>query len=75
MNRNKRKKIEILENATVVFNNGEKEILDAVNVNHKGVFTGHLRNHSEFVEGGGIPANNIKRIIGGKKRVVFANLD
>ena len=64
-------KIEILEDAVVVYNSGEKEILNAINISDNGVFTGHVVNHYEFVEGGGIPKNNIKKIIGGKKRMVY----
>ena len=71
MNQSKRKKIEILEDAVVVYNSGEKEILNAINISDNGVFTGHVVNHYEFVEGGGIPKNNIKKIIGGKKRMVY----
>ena len=70
MNQIKRKKIEILENAVVVYNSGEKQIINAINISDRGVFTGHLINHKEFVECGGIPKNNIKKIIGGDRRVV-----
>ncbi len=71
MNQIKLKKIAILEDAVVVYSSGEREILKAINVSNNGVFTGHLINHCEFVEGGGIPKNNIKKIIGGKKRMVY----
>ena len=71
MNQSKRKKIEILEDAVVVYDSGEKEILNAINISENGVFTGRVVNHYEFVEGGSIPINNIKKIIGGKKRMVY----
>jgi hypothetical protein len=71
MNQLKRKKIEILEDAVVIYDSGEKETYNAISITNRGIFTGHLINHHEFVEGGGIPKNNIKKIYSRKKRMVY----
>ena len=71
MNLVKRKKIEILEDAVVIYTNGERELFNAININSRGVFTGHIINSNKYMEGGGIPKNSIKSIIGGKKRLVY----
>ena len=71
MNLVKRKKIEILEDAVVIYTNGERELVNAICINDKGIFTGHMINKNKFMEGGGIPKNSIKSIVGGKKRFVY----
>jgi hypothetical protein len=71
MNQTKRKKIEIIQNAVVLYTDGEMERINAIYVNKNGVFTGHITNNNEYMEGGGIPKNNIRKIIGGKKRIVY----
>ena len=67
----KNKIVEILEDVTIVYNNGEKEFYNAINITNSWVFTGHFRNNKEFIEGGGIPKDNIKDIICNMKRRVY----
>jgi hypothetical protein len=67
----KRKKIMIIEDAIVEYISGKKEIHNAININERVVFSGHMINRYEFIEGRGIPKNNIKNIIGGQKRIVY----
>jgi hypothetical protein len=77
MKQENRKKIEILVDAIVEFKNGEREIIEAINVRDTIIITGHMINDNEFMEGGGIPKENVKKIIGGYKKLVkvrFFNL-
>ena len=62
--------IELLIDAVVEFKNGERVIIDAINISDRVVYIGHMVNDNEFMEGGGIPRENIKRIIGGKRKIV-----
>jgi hypothetical protein len=71
MNQTKRKKIEIIQDAVVIYKDGERESISAIDVSKRGVFTGHIISKDEYMEGGGIPKNNIRKIIGGKKRLVY----
>lgn len=67
----KRKKIMIIEDAIIEYISGIKEIHKAININDRVVFSGHMINRYEFIEGRGIPKNNIRKIIGGQKRIVY----
>ena len=63
--------IDIIEDAIVVYRDGKKELFDAIYVTKTRVSTGHIitaKGHHEFIEGGGIPRDNILRIEGGKTR-------
>ena len=76
--------IEALENAIVVYDNGEKELFDAVFVTEKGVITGcilqgqtnkkkHARISKEFIGSGFIPKDNIKKINGTRRKLLRRN--
>jgi len=62
--------IEILENATVIFNDGNRTLFDAIHITDKIVIIGRIMNHEEFMESGGIPKHNIKNIEASTKRKV-----
>ena len=62
--------IEILENATVFYTDGTQEKYDAIHITDKWVFTGHVLNNEVFVEGGGIPKENVKHIEHNAKRKI-----
>jgi len=57
----------ILKNAIITYNNGEKEIFDAILITEKGIFTGVIKmndNYSEdFIDNGLISKKEIKNII------------
>ncbi len=63
--------IEILENAIVIFDNGDKELFDAIQITNNEVIFGRILNKDGFVEGGCIPKNSIKCINVGAKRTVY----
>ena len=60
--------IEILELAKIIYNDGKMDIFNAINVVNEGVYTGRIINPKEFKNGGFIPKENIKKIIGGIQR-------
>jgi hypothetical protein len=33
----------IIENVTIIYNNGSKEVCDAISISDKGVYTGHIK--------------------------------
>ena len=80
---NKSKTIKILENAMVIYKEGDRELFDAILITDKEVIIGRIfridkkRKCKEitccevFVESGGIPKKNIKCIEGGSKKVVY----
>ena len=80
-------KIEILENALIVYSDGKSEVFDGIEIKNDKVIFGRfkiLKNNNFkqnlksfknsniiFVETGAIPKSNIKKINGGKKRLIF----
>ncbi len=61
------KKDNIYKNAIVTYNNGEKEIFDAIVITDKGIYTGLIRLNKnyqeEFIDDGLISKENIQKII------------
>jgi hypothetical protein len=57
----------IIENATIFYKNGFKEIYEAISVIDNGVYTGEIKSldksYDEFVHQKFIPMDQIKRII------------
>ena len=77
---NKFELIEILENATIIYKNGNREIFEAIYPTEYGevIFGQILYGSIEdcpgfFKECGGIPKDNIKSIVGGIKKTVVKN--
>jgi hypothetical protein len=57
---------DIIENATIIYKNGFKEICYAISISDKGVFTGYLKSNSEvekFICNSFIPRDQIEKII------------
>jgi len=79
--------IEILENVTIIYDDGDRAIFETIHITDKGVIligrilkdekTGHCKSigsidcHEIFMEDGGIPKDNVKRIEGGTRRTVY----
>ena len=78
--------IEILENATIIYDDGDRAIFEAILLTDQGVIFGQILIvektdlcksissidcHEIFRECGGIPKDNIKSIEGGIKKKVF----
>lgn len=63
--------IKILQNATVIYDNGDREIFEAVYVTKRGVYIGRIVNHNEFMEYGFITAQIIKKILNGSKKKLY----
>lgn len=57
---------DIIENATIVFNNGKKENCNAISITNKGVYIGEIssNNHKEnhMINHSFIPKDQIQRI-------------
>jgi len=67
------KMIEILENATIVYNDGVKEQFEAICLTDKKVITGRIfkdGGKEEFVDYGFISRRNIRHIYNGSKRKI-----
>ena len=65
------KMVEILKNATIVYNDGVKEQFDAIYVTDKNVITGRIFKEGgkeEFINYGFISKRNIKFIYNGSKK-------
>ena len=62
--------IDILEMVNIVYSDGKKEFFKAIQILDNGVFTGRIINNDEFINGGFIPKQNIKKIIGGTERKI-----
>jgi len=65
--------IEVLVNATVVYNDGVKERFDAILITKKRIITGRIfrkEQSEEFKECGFIPRPNIKQIYNGSKKKI-----
>ena len=56
----------IIENATILYKNGLKQIYDAIYITKKGIYTGHIitkkEDGEEFEDYGFIPTDQIERI-------------
>jgi hypothetical protein len=79
--------IEILENVTIICDDGDRAIFETIHITDKGVILigrilkdekiGHCKSigsidcHEIFMEDGGIPKDNVKQIKGGIKRTVY----
>ncbi len=60
----------IIENATIFYKNGLKEIYDAISIIDKGVYTGRIKSinkNDEFIHHEFIPKDQIQKIIFLKK--------
>ena len=66
--------IEILENVTIVYEDGINEQFDAVRVTTKGVVFGRILDNGEYVECGFISQHNIKHIRNGTKRKIYKKI-
>lgn len=69
--------IEIFENVTIIYNDGIRELFDAIYLDNNAVYTGKvlkIDNLEVFLEGGGIPKNIIKHIEWNIKKKVFKNM-
>ena len=61
--------VEIIADAIVVYNDGKKELFEAIYMTKSWVSTGHILSNGgyhEFIETGGIPQDSILWIGGGK---------
>jgi hypothetical protein len=81
------KKIEILEDAMIVYSDGKREVFDGIEIRNNKVIFGRFKllkgnntkrniksfknSNKIYVETGAIPKSNIKNIKGGKKRLIF----
>ncbi len=69
--------IEIMENATIIYNDEDRAIFKAIFIKNKRevifgqVFFVEDENLYYFSESGGIPRDNIKSIVGGTKKFVL----
>ncbi len=81
--------IEILENATMIYDDGDRAIFEAILLTDQGVIFGQILKveksdhcksvssidcHEIFMEYGGIPKDIIKSIEGGTKKTVFKKI-
>ncbi|KYK29240.1 hypothetical protein AYK20_06015 [Thermoplasmatales archaeon SG8-52-1] len=80
-------RIEIFENASIIYPDGNREVFDGIQISDNKVIFGrikiikcnntknnrtHLKDSIEvFIETGVIPESNIKKIQGGKKRLIY----
>jgi hypothetical protein len=69
-NENEFEIIDILEMVQIVYNDGKMDIFKAVHITEEGVYTGRITNNDEFVNGGFIPKQIIKKINGGTERKI-----
>ena len=66
--------IELFEKVTITYNDGKREVFDAIYIRDNGVYTGivlNIDNHEVFVESGGIPKNIVKHIEWDSKKTVL----
>ena len=61
---------DILEMAQIIYFDGKSDFFEAIQISDNGVYTGRIINNN-FVNGGFIPRQNIKEIIGGIKRKIL----
>jgi len=69
-NENEFEIINILEMAQIIYFDGKKNIFEAIHITVEGIHTGRIINNYEFINGGFIPKQNIKKIIGGTNRKI-----
>ena len=69
-NENEFEIIDILEMAQIIYIDGKMDIFKAIYKANEGVYTGRIINQNEFVNGGFIPKQIIKRINGGTERKI-----
>jgi len=73
------KKDNLYKNAIVTYNNGDKEIFDAIVITEKGIYIGSIRlnkyNHEEFIDDGLISKENIQKIIVLDKEGISKDID
>ena len=62
--------IDILETAQIIYNDGKTDVFKAIHLSNEGVYTGRIINQNEFISGGFIPKQNIKKIKGGMERKI-----
>jgi len=62
--------INILEMVKIIYIDGKKDIFNAIHKEKEGVYTGRIINEDEFISGGFIPKQNIKKIISGIERKI-----
>ena len=69
---------DLIENATIIYKNGQKKFCDAISITEKGVYSGFIKssNNKEFVNNSFIPIDQIKKILvftenGKLKNLVF----
>ena len=73
----------IFENATIYFNNGLKEIYDAISITGQGVYIGHFKSNNkkeQFIHHKFVPLDQIDKIFflsknGKLKDIDFKNLN
>ena len=70
LNENEFEIIDILEMTQIIFIDGTMDFFKAIHKANEGVFIGRVINDVEFVSGGFIPKENIKKIIGGTERKI-----
>ena len=66
--------IKILQNATIIYNSGDRELFEAVYITKRGVYIGRIVNHNEFIEYGFISGQVIKKIINGSKKKMYKKI-
>jgi hypothetical protein len=56
----------IIENATIIYRNGQKEIFDAITLKVNGIYTGHIKllneGKKQFINHSYIPKDQVKKI-------------
>jgi hypothetical protein len=71
-NKNKNKKVEILEDVIVVDRNNVKKFYRAIHITKNLIFTGFINDDKVFIEDGGFHKSNIKYLNFVIKRKVFS---
>jgi hypothetical protein len=69
---------EIIENATIIYKNGYKEIYDAISIINNGIYTGEIKSNNskiEFIHQKFIPKDQILKIIFLNKKGQTRNID
>jgi adenine deaminase len=70
---------EIIENGTIVFKNGSKKSYDVLSLTKTGVFTGHIKEstnyNKKFIDQGFIPKDQIQKILVLNKHSRWTEID
>ena len=72
--KNRLMSIEVIEHPIVVYNDGKRELFNAIYITDCNVLTGNIVRDGDcevFVGNGGIPTQNISRIETGTKKKIF----